>query len=181
MGTTEFDLIAHSAVIHPPWGFLALFWMAGVVVVVLAALSWRLRWRRWRRGYFTIFAVIWCCGVGAATWFEISLAHMARAAARTGSFTTVKGCLSSFHPGKGYASKSNDADEIWTLGGENFEYGAGGVGFAYRKVEPLGGVIHADTYVDVAFVRNTAYHRNEILRLIVRPHSCPRAPDPGNR
>jgi hypothetical protein len=179
MGTTKFDLIAHSDAIHAPWGFLALFWAASVVVVVIAVLAWRFRWKRWRRGYFTVFAVIWCGGIGAVTWFEISLAHMARTAAQNGNFRALHGCLSRFHAGKPYASKTIDADEVWTLGGESFEYGAGGVGFAYRTVEPLGGVIHADTYVDVAFVRNVAYHRNEILRLTVTPHACPRALDQG--
>lgn len=178
MSTTAFDLISRPMDIQPPWGFLALFWVVGMLLIVLATASWRFRWRRgrWQLSFFSVF---WCCLVSYASWTEINLANAARVAAINGNFLSIDGCLSTFHPGKPYASKTIDADEVWTIGGETFEYGAGGVGFAWRRVEPLGGAIHADSHVDVAFVRNEAYGRNEILRLVVQQKACPRAPDPG--
>lgn len=179
MGTTAFDLISRPDAIHAPWGFLAIFWLAGLVIISIVALAWHFRWKRWRRVFFTVFAVVWCSLVGWSSWTELNVAHAARQAARNRSFLTVEGCLSTFHAGKPYASKTIDVDEAWTLGGERFEYGAGGVGFAYRLVEPLGGSIHPDTRVKVAFIRNEAYNRNEILRLVVEQHVCPHAPDPG--
>lgn len=179
MSVTAFDLIAHPEAIQPPWAFLAFFWAAGAFIVALGVAAWRYRWKPWRRGFFALFALLWCGLVSYATVTEVGLARSARAAARDGRFLTADGCLSSFHPGLAETSKSTDANEVWTLRGERFDYGSSGVGFAWQRVEPSGGAIHADTHVNVAFVRNETYGRNEILRLIVRQHACPRAPDPG--
>lgn len=175
-----FDLVSQPDVITPPWWFLAIFWTAGVVLVVLAYLSWRYKWRRWRSIHFTLFAVFWWGMVVYSTWNAISVAGEARRAAREGTFLTAKGCLTEFHPGLPTASKTTIADEYWTVAGERFRYGENRVGFAWKKVEPLGGVVHADSYVEVGFVRNAEDGGNDIIRLAVAPHRCPRAPDPGN-
>lgn len=114
-----------------------------------------------------------------ATWSSVSQTQAARTAARDGTFLTAKGCLTSFHPGLPQASKTTVADEYWTVGGEKFQYGENRVGFAWKKVEPLGGAVHADSYVEVGFVRNSDYGTNEIIRLAVAPGRCPKAPDPG--
>lgn len=79
------------------------------------------------------------------------------------------------------ASKTSAADEYWTVAGETFRYGTNRPGFAWKLVEPLGGAVHADSYVEVGFVRNLKNGNGEIIRLAVAPHSCPRAPDPGSR
>jgi uncharacterized protein YfiM (DUF2279 family) len=179
VSTTVFDLITDPKTIQPPWGFLSLFWGASAALMLITAAAWRFRWRRWRRVHITIFAVLWCCGTAYASWTEIGFARLARSAAQKGSFSTVAGCLASFHPGQPYASKYTLADEVWSVAGERFEYGAGRVGFAWTRVEPLGGAVHADTFVTAAFVRNAAYGRNEILRLAVKQHACRPAPDPG--
>ena len=178
---TVFDLIARPEAIAPPWWFIGIFWAVGIGLVLLAVLARRQRWRRWKQVYYALFALLWWCIVLYAGWLEIDLARMARAAARDGSFRSVEGCLSTFHPGEAEASKSADASEVWTVGGERFDYGTGQVGFAWHRVEVLGGAVHADSRVNVAYIRNQAYGRNEILRLIVSPHACPRAPDPGGQ
>jgi len=175
---TAFDLIARPEAITPPYWFLGIFWAIAIALMLLALLARRQRWRQWRQVYFALFALLWCCIVLYASWQGIDWARTARAAARNGSFLTVEGCLSAFHPGEAEASNSADADEVWTVNGERFGYGTGQVGFAWHRVEALGGAVHADSRVNVAYIRNEAEGRNEILRLIVSPHACPRAPDP---
>lgn len=176
---TVFDLIARSDAIVAPWWFLAIFMVAGVVIASLAFASWRLGWSRDRRMALTPFALIWWAFTLYAAWSEIDFANTTRAAVRQGTYRVVEGCLTRFHPGAPYASKSSVDDEVWTLGGERFSYGAGRVGFYWHQVEPLGGAVHADSRVRVAFVPNSADGGNAILRLAVTQHACPRAPDAG--
>jgi len=175
---TAFDIVAQPDAIAVPWGFLAIFWVAGVVLVLIAILAWGLRWRPWRRVYYTLFALFWWAMVAYATWTETGLASRAREAARNGSYQTVEGCLSSFQPGEAGGGRSARA-EAWEVGGERFQYGAGEVGFAWHRVEPAGGVVHADSRVSVAFIRDETYGENKILRLVVIQHACPRAAEPG--
>jgi len=174
-----FDLVSQPEAITPPWWFLAIFWVAGFVLILLAYLSWRYNWRKWRSIHFTLFAVFWWALVIYSTWAAVSVASGARQAARDGTYLTVRGCLSEFHPGLPTASKTTVADEYWSVAGERFRYGENRVGFAWKKVEPLGGAVHADSYVEVGFVRNAEDRDNDIIRLAVAPQRCPRAPDPG--
>ena len=179
VATVAFDLIAHPDAIAPSYGFLAIFWAAGLLLVPLAAaLLWR-RAGRWKRLRLIVFTIAWWAIVLYATWHDVGLVHKARAAIRTGLYQTAQGCLSSFHPGAREPDRSTITDEAWTVAGEKFEYGAGTQDFGYHRVEPLGGAVHADSRVDVAFIRDDDYGRNKIIRLTVRPGSCPAAPDPG--
>jgi hypothetical protein len=177
--TAAFDLIAHPDAIVPPYAFLAVFWAFGVLFIPLfMAIFWR-RSGKWKRLRLALFTVCWWGMVLYATWHEVMLVQKARTAIRTGLYQTAEGCLSSFHPGASEASRSTITDEAWTIGSEKFEYGAGTPGFGYHEVEPLGGAVHADSRVSVAFIRDDEYSQNKIIRLTVRPHSCPNAPDPG--
>jgi hypothetical protein len=177
--TTAFDLIARPEAIAPPWWFIALFVAAGIILTLLAAAALRWRWGRGARIQLPLLALCWWLLLFYATWHETAFASATREAARQGRYRIIEGCLSSFHAGLAEASHSSIADEAWTLGSERFAYGTGNVGFAWHKVEPLGGAVHADSRVQVAFVRDETYRENKILRLIVTPHACAPAPDPG--
>lgn len=179
--TVVFDLVSKPEAIAVPWSFLGWFWVAGVAVVLIVVVIWIFKGPRWQRWGSALFGPIWWGAVVYATWMEVGMAEKARAAARDGTFLTVKGCLSEFHPGLPKASKTSTADEYWTVAGETFRYGTNRPGFAWKLVEPLGGAVHADSYVEVGFVRNLKNGNGEIIRLAVAPHSCPRAPDPGPR
>lgn len=173
-----FDLVAHPEAIHPPYIAFAVFGGGALLLVLLAGLMWRRGRKEGRRPVgFALFAVGWVCFMGYGVTVELSHVQQARAEVRSGAFQTVEGCLESFHPGKPYASKYIDADEVWSLAGERFEYGAGQETFAWHQVEARGGAVHADSWVSVDFMRDDDYRRNDILRLAVKQHACPKAPD----
>ena len=176
---TVFDLIARPEGIAPPWSFLGEFWAACVVLVLLALLARRQRWKKRFRVNAVLVALGMVCGTVSASWDEIDWAHQARAAVRDGSFRTVEGCLSAFHPGEKGSGRTTSGNEAWTVGGKRFSYGTGDPGFTWHLVEALGGAVHADSRVNVAYLGRPG--RKEILRLAVTAHACPRAPDPGVR
>jgi len=175
---TVFDLIARPEGITPPW-FLGIFWALCVAMVLLALLARRQRWRERSRVNAAVVALVLVCVTVSGTWDEINWMQKARAAVRDGSFRTVEGCLSAFHPGEKASSRTTSGNEVWTVGGVLFSYGTGEEGFTWHRVEALGGAVHADSRVNVAYLRK--YGSNEILRLAVSAHACPRAPDPGSR
>ncbi|NOW45416.1 hypothetical protein FHW96_001571 [Novosphingobium sp. SG751A] len=168
-----FDLVAHPEAIQPDYFIFAIIGGGGLL---LAALT-RLAWLRGRPIGTTVLAVVWIGGMSYGAGIEISHVRQARDEVRTGMYQSVQGCLESFHPGKPYASKNVDADELWSVAGEHFEYGMGQVTFAWHQVEPQGGAVHADSWVSVDFMRDDDYRRNDILRLAVKQHACPKAPD----
>lgn len=178
---TVFDLATAPERIAAPWGFLSIFWCAGLVVAGLAALMWRRGWKRWGSIYFTLFALVWWGGTAWASWNEFALAARARAAARSGRLSVAEGCLSAFHPGSATAQRSIAGDEVWTVNGMTFAYGTGNVRIGYARVEALGGAVHADSRVRVHFLDNAPQRRAEILRLDVQDAACPTAPDPQAR
>ncbi len=90
---------------------------------------------------------------------------------------TLEGCLDQFHPGIINPGKGTAGNERWALGGHEFSYGDNEIRFAYHVVEPKGGLIHADSWVQVSFGRDDFLHRDDIVRLTVKPHSCPPAGD----
>lgn len=73
---------------------------------------------------------------------------------------------------------TTSGDEVWTVGGRTFGYGAGSIRIGYSRVEALGGAVHADSRVRVHFINNEVQRRAEILRLDVQDAACPAAPDP---
>jgi hypothetical protein len=73
----------------------------------------------------------------------------------------------------------NEADsglEHWAVDGQEFYYAADEVRLGYHRVEPGGGLIHADSWVRVGCIRDDVRGHNDIVRLAVKQHACPPAP-----
>lgn len=181
-----FDLIDTPARISPEYGFIALFVIIGVGLLLAASIILRLTTAKRGEGvdglrgmawFMLPFGVIWlgftsCMGVG-----EIRSAGAARGDVRAGNYRTLEGCLDYFRPGQANPGKSIAGDERWAVEGHAFRYGSNQVRFAYHKVEPLGGIVHRRSRVRVSFIHDDFLNRDDIVRLIVVQESCPPAPD----
>lgn len=123
------------------------------------------------------FSTIW---IGFTCWIcgeDVGHAYAVRSDVKEGRYMTLEGCLDQFHPGIINPGKGTAGNERWALGGHEFSYGDNEIRFAYHVVEPKGGLIHADSWVQVSFGRDDFLHRDDIVRLTVKPHSCPPAGD----
>lgn len=181
-----FDLIATPDRINPEYGFIALFLIIGVGLLLAAWIILRrtnakrgeivdrLRGMAW---FMVPFGVIWLgftsyMGVG-----EIQSVSATRKDVLSGRYRTLEGCLDYFRPGAANPGKTITGDERWAVDGHGFRYGAGQMRFAYHQVEPLGGIVHRRSIVRVSFIRDDFLHRDDIVRLIVVQDACPPAPD----
>ena len=172
-----FDLIAQPDLIHPPYGFIAIFAFAGLVLIAVACLSWRFKWRN--RKFLALFAPVWVVLViWLSTLDAIDVWHI-RDKVKARDYTNIEGCLDYFHPGDAVPSKGTDGNERWRLGGHDFSYGSGEARPGYHAVATAGGIVHADSRLSVSFVRSDYYGRMEIVRIKAVPHACPTAPDRG--
>lgn len=170
---TAFDLIAHPDRIQAPFEFYAIFFAAGIGLLVLAAISIKRRWQR--KTALSIFALVWVAFCAAMTFIDARDVTAVRSAVETGKIFYREGCLAYFRPGEPWGSKTTIGNEEWSLGGTIFNYGAGEARPGYHIVESKGGVVHPDTKVRVYFVTSQAYGRNEIVRIDVANHGCPPA------
>lgn len=188
-----FDLIQAPERIRPDLGPFALMIFLGMALASLgsiilwftrpnpAGLSELLRFTsgasRWPRrlGWFLAFIGAGWTGVASAGLYQgLRDAGVARKAATDGRYLTLEGCLDEFEPGARVVGRAGSGYERWRIGGQEFRYGAGQFGYAYEKVEPLGGIVHAESRVHVAYVLNG--DEADILRLEVIQHACPAAP-----
>jgi hypothetical protein len=172
---TVFDLISDPGRIHPPYGFYALFIVAGLIMLAIGTAQRRNRRKGGRLN--TGFAIFWLAFSSLMFFLDARDTFAIRKQARSGEYKTVAGCLSDFHPGSASASRSRTGDEHWSIGTERFDYGVGWIQPGYRQVEPKGGFVHAASRLRVSYVTRQYYPRNEILRLEVIDHGCPAAPD----
>ena len=173
--TVAFDLVANPDHIQPAYLFYSVFWFASAVLAALTFFAFRYRWKmRW---WLSVFAPVWIAGANWGAFVDARDVLDVRRSVELGAYTTVEGCLTSFHPGSEYASKSTTDDERWSVAGYDFAYGQGSVQPGYRLVEPRGGAVHRDSRVRVSFVRSRYYGRYEIVRLEVAEKACPPAPD----
>lgn len=184
-----FDLIATPDRISPAYGFIALFLIVGVGLLLAAWVILRLT--KAKRGetvdrlrgmaWFLIsFGVIWLGFTSYMGIGEIGSVAAARDNVLSGNYRTLEGCLDYFRPGVPNPGKTIAGDERWAVDGHAFRYGAGQIRFAYHKVEPLGGIVHRRSKVRVSFIRDDFLHRDDIVRLAVVQNACPPAPDaPG--
>ena len=108
---------------------------------------------------------------------EIRHVRAVKAQVLSGGFASVEGCLDQFHPGLANPSEADSGVEQWSVAGQRFDYGADEIRLGYRAVEPGGGLVHADSWVRVGYVRDDLLARNDIVRLEVVQHACPPAPD----
>jgi hypothetical protein len=170
-----FDLIAHPERIHPAYGIYAIFWAIGAVLSVLTILAVR---GRWKRLYFLfVFTPPWVILTVTLTILDARDVFKVQNLVRRGDYTTVEGCLTSFHPGSPYGSKSVDGNERWSLARHDFDYGQGEARPGYHLVEARGGLVHRNSQLRVSFVTSPYFRRNEIVRLQVIGDTCPSAPD----
>ena len=186
----SFDLIATPDRIAPEYGFIALFLIVGLGLLLAAGIIFRLtnakrgettdrlRGMAW---FMVPFGVIWLSFTSYMSIGEIQTARSAREDVLSGNYRTLEGCLDYFRPGEANPGKTIAGDERWAVNGHAFRYGAGQVRFAYHKVEPLGGIVHRRSRVRVAFIRDDFLSRDDIVRLEVVQNACPPAPDaPGS-
>lgn len=181
-----FDLTTAPAQIAPDYGFMGMFLAIGIGLLLVGGAVLRFTKRgvfepldRMRRlAWFAIpFSVIWlgftsCMGLG-----EVQSTNTVRAKVLRGEFQTVEGCLDYFHPGSGLPERSIAGDERWSVRGKGFRYGSNQIRFAYHKVEPLGGIVHARSRVEVSYLYDPFLGRDDIVRLKVTQNACPAAPD----
>jgi hypothetical protein len=183
---TTFDLARTPAAFWPELALEGLFLSIGVGLLIIAIVTLRLPGRgagglgdRLRRmAWFLLpFSLIW---LTFTTWMSLNMGLHAQQVSediRLGKYVTLEGCLQNFRPGISDQGRSTAGDESWTIADHEFSYGANEVRFAYHTVEPLGGIVHADSWMTVSFVRDEFLGRDDIVRLVGLPHRCPPAPD----
>lgn len=170
---TVFDLSEQPELIHPPYWFISIFVLVGVLLAVLAWFALRRRWR-WRRS-LPIMAALWIAICAFAIVTEVRDTVAVRNTVIAGDLQVVEGCLDYFRPGSPSGTRTTAGNEQWSVGGIEFSYGAGEVRPAFHSVSTAGGPMRADAKVRVSFVVGPAYRRREIIKLEVAPHACPPA------
>lgn len=126
---------------------------------------------------YLLLALAITAGACWAMLHEIRHAGTMKAQVQSGQFASVEGCLDQFHPGLASPGESDAGQEQWSMAGQLFDYGADEVRLGYHAVEPGGGMVYADSWVRVGYVRDDMLARNDIVRLEVIQHACPAAPD----
>ena len=183
-----FDLIQAPDRIRPEFVFDALFLGVGPGLLLLAIFV--LRRAKGSVGYsgdrirnlawFLVpFSTIWICFTGVMCGEDVRHAYAVRSDVQQGRYMTLEGCLDRFHPGLINAGRTTAGNERWAVGGHEFSYGNSQMRFAYHRVEPWGGLVHADSRVQVSFVPDEFLGRDDIVRLRVEPHACPPVGDIG--
>lgn len=184
-----FDLIATPDCIGPEYGFMVLFLAVGVGMLCAALVL--LRFTRGRRSETLIqlrhmgwclmpFSVIWLGFTSYMSLGDIQSARVTRELVQDGKYRTLEGFLDYFRAGKANPGKTIAGDEKWAVDGYPFRYGVNQVRFAYHKVEPLGGIVHSNSWVRVSFTRDAFLGRDDIVRLEVKQNACPPAVDAPN-
>lgn len=168
-----FDVTADPTQLQPAYWFYALFLVIGVGLLVIAKLILR---RGHRHGHFMLaFSILWLAFTAVLTLIDVQDTYRIRALVRHRAYTTVEGCLDYFDPGDPGGARGGN--ERWSVRGVEFDYGQGEVRRGYHLVEPRGGAVHPDTRVRVSFVKSESNDRREIIKLAVKQHACPFAPD----
>jgi hypothetical protein len=170
---TVFDLTLQTDLIHPAYWFIGIFVAAGILLVVLAWLAVRKRWR-WRRS-LPSFAALWIIVCTYIIVTDVRDTAALRSAVERGEIQTVEGCLDYFRPGTPSGTKTTAGHEEWSVNGLVFSYGAGEPRPAFHLVSTAGGAVRADSRVRVGFVVSPEYGRREIIKLELASRACPAA------
>ncbi|WP_156167210.1 hypothetical protein [Sphingomonas sp. Ag1] len=168
---TVFDLTGQTNLIQPAYWFFAIFLLPGVVLVMLAWLAVRGRWRS--RRSLPIFAAIWLVICACIITTEVRDTAAIRNAVVAGEAQSVEGCLQYFRPGSPYGTKIATGNEEWSVNGLIFNYGSGEIRPTFHSVSTAGGLVRPDSRVRVSFVVSPAFGRREIVKLELAPHACP--------
>lgn len=169
-----FDLIANPDLIRPAYGFWAIFWGVGFILVTITILALRLHWRL--RYSLLIFAPIWIIGTVTFSVNDARDVFRVQEMVRRGQFSTLEGCLESFRPGSPTGSKTTSDYERWRLGGREFAYGQGQPMPYYHTVEARGGLVHSTSRVRVSFVISPYDGDKKIVRLQTLEPDCRASP-----
>ncbi|WP_145750089.1 hypothetical protein [Nitrospirillum amazonense] len=178
-----FDLAQVPDQIRPDFMCFGLFLSIGLGLLVMAIMAPRfnrpgfgLEGRAWMMRWLILpFSIVWLIFFSAGAYFDFRYAYEAQADVRAGRYHTVQGCLTHFYPGSPRSRLSRDF-ERWRVAGMDFAYADEKIGFGYHALEMHGGIVHADSKVQVSYVRRLS-GRNDIVRLEVWQHACPVAPD----
>ena len=181
-----FDLTQSPGLIRPAYLFDAAMVFSSVVCTVIyfalrdakprKAVSglrlevFRLRGPKWG---LLVFAGIFLLGAG----YEAMHALIVRNDVVHGRFQTLEGCLESFEPGDSVCRRRGGGAERWTVGGREFSFCGGAVGFGYN-VAGGSSIVHPDSWVRVSYVTVGPLPSEDVVRLETRPGLCPAAPLP---
>lgn len=168
-----FDLTKRPDLISPAYAFDLTFLAIGLGLI--GAVLYLFRNRGWRALFYLPVALGWTAAAGWMTWHDIRHTREVRALVESGQFASIEGCLDQFHPGLANPSESDSGLERWNVAGQEFFYGADEIRLGYHRVEPGGGLVHADSWVRVGFARDEVRGHNDIVRLEVKQHACPSA------
>jgi len=170
-----FDLTQNPDQIGPAY----LFFLSFVVIGAgMSALTFYFV-RQGRKGawFYLLISLSIVASACCAMLHEIGHVRAVKAQVLNSSFLTVEGCLDLFHPGLASPSEAESGVEQWSVSGQRFDYAADEIRLGYRAVEPGGGLVHADSWVRVGYVHDQLLVRNDIVKLEVKQHACPPAPD----
>lgn len=181
-----FDLTQSPGLIRPAYLFDAAMVFGGVVLTVIylalrdakpqRAVSglrlevFSLRGPKWG---LLVFAGIFFLGAG----YEATHALAVRSDVVHGRYQTLEGCLEYFEPGESVCRRGGGGAERWKVGGREFSFCGGAVGFGYHGV---GGnsIVRAESWVRVSYVNAGLLLSDDVVRLETRPGLCPAAPRP---
>ena len=158
----------------------------GVLAVIVLALGVRIvqgyrntRPRAGRMTWFvTLFIAVW------ATAFIFGSIHQHRreraldAERAAGRVRAVEGCLDHYvpEPRARALSTSTTTDEHWRVAGQEFSYGSGDMGRAFKASAVDNGPVRADSRVKLRYIVDPVTGMNRIVRLEVADGACPAAP-----
>jgi hypothetical protein len=117
---------------------------------------------------FSIIGFLFSASIAAFVLVGHSgLGEELKTAEKRGAYSVAEGCLEAFHamPVDGHDN------ERLRVAGHYFEYSDFMMTPAFNNTESHGGPIHADSKVRISFIDD------EIIRLEVIDHACPKAPD----
>ncbi|MBT2118904.1 hypothetical protein KK141_11235 [Dyella sp. LX-66] len=164
-----FDLTRNPDQIGPAYFFFLAFVAMGLVgsgfMLYLVRSGRRGAW------FYLLLDLLITAGACLAMLHEIRHAGAVKAQVLSGQFASVEGCLDQFHPGLASPGESDAGQEQWSVVGQLFDYGADEIRLGYHAVEPGGGLVHADSWVRVGYVRDDLLARNDIVRLEVIQHA----------
>ncbi|MEE4450532.1 hypothetical protein [Novosphingobium resinovorum] len=171
-----FDLARNPDQISPAYVFYLTFLAIGVSASGIM-LYVAIRQRRMGALFYLLVALAITAVMGWFMLHDIRHAHTVKSQVLSGRFASIEGCLDQFHPGLARPSEADSGFEQWSVAGHLFDYAVDEVRLGYHRVEPGGGLVHADSWVRVGYVRDEVLGRNDIVRLEVKRHACPAAPD----
>ncbi|WP_066658242.1 MULTISPECIES: hypothetical protein [unclassified Sphingomonas] len=157
-----------------------------VLALIVLALGVRIvrgyRGMQPRAGRMTWFVTLFATLSSAAFLFG-SLHQHARERAldaelAAGRVRTEEGCLDHFVPEQRSRalSTSTATDAHWRVGGQEFRYGSGDMGRAFKTSAGDDGPVRADSRVKLRYIVDPLTGMNRIVRLEVADGACPPAP-----